>query len=136
MKTSQSILAVALLAAGASAIASQPANAGAYWDAGCGCQRTVAVQPYVPPPTVVNVVRPRVVYKQRVVYQPRVVYQRQVVYESVPAYVAPAPAPIYSGCGACGRGLLTGYAGYSYGHHVHYGAGYGYGASYGYGPTD
>ena len=128
MKTSQSILAAALLVAGA--IASQPANAGAYWDAGCGCRRIVAVQPYVPPPMVVNVVRPRVVYEPRVVYQP------QVVYESMPAYVA--PAPVYSGCGTCGRGLFTGYAGYGYGygHHVYYGAGYGYGASYGYGPTD
>ena len=129
MNTSQKILAAALLTAGATAIAAQPAMAGHYWDSGCGCQRTVAVvQPYVPPPpVVVNVVRPR------------------VVYETVPAYVAPAPA-YNTGCGACGRGLLTGYSGYGYGYrsHMHYGAGggfgyggtYGYGNTYGYGPTD
>jgi hypothetical protein len=125
MNTSQKILPAALLMAAATAITAQPAMAGHYWDAGCGCQRAVTVvQPYVPPPVVVNVVRPRVVYTPR------------IVYETVPAYVAPA---YNTGCGACGRGLLTGYAGYGYGYrsHVHYGAhSRGYSGTYGYGPTD
>lgn len=146
MKTMHSFFATALLAAGALAIASQSAVAGYGWDAGCGCRRAVEyVQPYVPQPAVVNVLRPRVVY------------QPHVVYEAVPAVVVQAP-PVYAhGCGACvPRGLFTGYYGYRHGfgygyghgygygyaHRTHYGpygagyGGYGYGADYGYGPTD
>lgn len=121
MKTLHSMLAAALLTAGASAIVSQPAMAGYYWDPGCGCQRPVGyVQPYVQAPAVV--------------YRPRVVYQPQVVYEAVPV----APVAYVHGCGCVPRGLFTGYVGHGFygAGYAGYGGGYGYGAGYGYGPTD
>jgi hypothetical protein len=111
MQTTHTIFAAALLAAGALAMPSDSANAGGYgygWDAGCGCQRPIAyVQPqvYAPPPEVVTVYRPR------------------VVYDAVPAVVVRAPVVQAHGC--CGRGLFTGYYGGGYG------GGYGgYGAGY------
>ncbi len=133
MKTRHSIFLAALLAAGATAIASQGAIAGYRWDPGCGCQRPIgyyAPQPYVQEPTVV--------------YRPRVVYRPQVVYEAVPAYVV--RAPVAYGCGCVPRGLFTsccyGHYGHAYGVGYGYGPygagypGYGYSGGYGYGPTD
>lgn len=121
MKTLHRIFTAALLAAGISAIASEAAVAGYYWDAGCGCQRPIA---YVAP--------------QPHVLAPTVVYRPRVVYEAVPAYVA-VPQPYVAVSGCCARGIFSGYYGGYYGHGYGVGyAGYGhaYGAGYGYGPTD
>jgi hypothetical protein len=122
MKTTHSILAAALLAAGATAVASQPAAAGYRWDPACGCQRPIAYvapQPYLPAPEVITV------------YRPRVVYRPQVVYEAVPAYVVRERPAYVHGCGCEPRAVLSGSLGYGY-----YRPGYGYRADWGYGPTD